>query len=322
MHRECVESSKALLAVKLGLCVTATLLLSTGSQARAGVLYVSAGNSEVYRYSPDGSRSTFATGINAGGIAFDATGNLFVAGPNTNSIYKITPAGIQSTLTFATGLNQPTGLAFDANGNLFVSNFANSFIGGGYILKFSPSGVRTVFATGLSGASGLAFDRNGNLFEADSVSSGAIHEFTPAGIRSTFATGLIDPGGLAFDAAGNIYDSDNGHNISKLAPDGSKQIFASGLSGPLGLAFDENGNLFEADFGGRSIFEFTPDGVRVTFATFAMLDTPSWLAFAPAVVPEPATFFLVAIASASASLMRPRKKKSQGSRAKRAATLG
>ena len=45
-------------------------------------------------------------------MAFDASGNLFVAEANSNSIDKITSGG--SVSTFATGLNAPLGLAFGA----------------------------------------------------------------------------------------------------------------------------------------------------------------------------------------------------------------
>jgi len=60
----------------------------------------------------------------AGGLAFDAVGNLFERGKD--SLFKFTPDGSKST--FASGFNSTSGvynLAFDAAGNLFVSGWVS-----------------------------------------------------------------------------------------------------------------------------------------------------------------------------------------------------
>src|SRR5438876_6800818 len=41
----------------------------------------------------------------------------------------------------------------------------------------------------------------------------------------------------------------------------------SAATAPKGLAFDDKGNLFVSERGGDSIFKFTPEGTRSTFAT-------------------------------------------------------
>src|SRR5204863_111557 len=86
------------------------------------------------------------------GLAFDGSGNLFVADRTSDTIFKFTPAGTEST--FAAGLNGPVGLAFDSSGNLFVADqFSNT------IFKFTPAGIKSAFASGLNAPSGLAFGR-------------------------------------------------------------------------------------------------------------------------------------------------------------------
>ena len=90
---------------------------------------------------------------------------------------------------------------------------------------------RTTVASGLGAATGLAFDSNGNLFAAAYYS-------------------------------GNIYEYTNYNGALSANP----VIFASGLSKPNGLAFNSSGNLFVALEGG-TIYEFTPGGVRSTFAS-------------------------------------------------------
>ena len=80
-------------------------------------------------------------------------------------------------------------------------------------------------------------------------------------------------------APGDLYEADNSSNtIFKFTPDGTKSTFASGLSTPSAVAFDGSGNLFEADFGSGTIFKFTPSGTRTTFASDG-LSGPCGLAF-------------------------------------------
>ena len=250
----------------------ATPLLLISVHAASGDLFAADnGSNTILRFTPDGTESTFASGLNRPfGLAFDGSGNLFVGDAGTNTIFKFTPDGTGST--FAFGLSGPIGLAFDSSGNLFEADY-NS----GMIFKFTPDGIKSTFAAGLSQPVGLAFDSSGNLFEGD-VGSNTIFKFTPAGIKSIFASGLSGPVGLAFDSSGNLFEADyNSGTIFKFTPAGTKSTFASGLSNPTGLAFDSSGNLFEADQGSDTIFMFTPAGTKSTFASG--LSGPSGLAF-------------------------------------------
>src|SRR5437868_839515 len=78
-------------------------------------------------------------------------------------------------------------------------------------------------------------------------------------------------------APDDLYEADSSSNtIFEFTPAGTKIPFASGLDGPFGLAFDSSGNLFEADPGSNTIFKFTP-GTRSSFASG--LNGPIGLAF-------------------------------------------
>jgi sugar lactone lactonase YvrE len=265
--------------ISRAVCLGAVILIC--SSASAQNLFMSDGYSgiarnlgHIYKIPRDGMSITFASGLNGPlGLAFDSTGNLFVASFG-GTILKFTPGGRQST--FASGLNDPLGLAFDSTGNLFVADS-----GSGSIYKFTPSGVRTTFASGLNGPCGLAFDHAGNLFVASSLDR-AILKFTPGGVRDAFAS-LSSPFDLAFDSAGNLFVTawDGGH-IYKFTPDGVRSTFAE-LGAPEGLAFDRTGNLFVVDEDTGNIFRFTPDGVRGTFAEAVGLgmDEVAFLAFQP-----------------------------------------
>jgi len=83
-----------------------------------------------------------------------------------------------------------------------------------------------------------------------------------------FATFAINAraGALAFDASGNLFAVEHWHSIAKFTGDGIQSKFAAGLQEPIGLCIDNGGKLFVSDFRSNSIYEFTPDGKRSTFA--------------------------------------------------------
>ncbi|MBV9008903.1 MAG: hypothetical protein JO354_07025 [Verrucomicrobia bacterium] len=223
----------------------------------------------VYRYTPAGAKSAFASGLGSpAGLAFDPAGNLFVAN-NGGSIIKITPAGTQSI--FAAGLNSPYGLAFDVNGNLYEADE-----GSGTIFKFTPGGTKTVFASGLSGPAGLAFDNSGNLY-AGNFTAGRIDRITPAGVRTTFATGLSYPDALFFTPFGTLLECDSGSgNVFSFTTAGARTTIASGFTQNAGVLMDQNHNLFVTQNSAGNIIEITSTGARVTFA--AGLANPQYLA--------------------------------------------
>ena len=118
---------------------------------------------EILRFAPDGTpdSSPFvgpanfpSTGPGPIGLAFDASGNLFVSTVNVNDtgtgdIRKFGPDGTEITPRFATGLTKnPRGLAFDSAGNLFLAEPGS---GGtpipGDILEFTPDGTKSTFAS-------------------------------------------------------------------------------------------------------------------------------------------------------------------------------
>ncbi len=254
-------------------------LLISGTPTYADTLYVAlAGSDAIATYPSGGVGSIFADSADGvlfpNGIAFDASGNLYVGSRGDNTIRKLTPGGVSSVFV-STGLNNPASLAFDSLGNLFVSNaFGNS------IVKFTPDGVGSVFATsGISDPHGIAFDSAGNLFVANSGIE-TIVKITPGGDGSLFAnTGLSIPNGLAFDGMGNLYVANYASStILKFSPGGVSSVFAS-ASTPDGLAFDSQGDLYVSDISHNIIQRITPGGASSVFASAGLLNLPSEIAF-------------------------------------------
>jgi hypothetical protein len=253
------------------------------------------GSGNVFRFTPAGARTTFATGLGSpAGLAFDPEGNLFVANNSGNSIIKITPAGTKST--FATDLSIPFGLAFDINGNLYEADE-----GSGSVFKFTPTGAKTTFATGLSSPAGLAFDGSDNLFVSNFMAA-RIDKITPNGARTTFATGLSFPNGLYFSSSGNLLECDSGSgNIFSFTAVETRTTFASGFVQNPGVIIDAAGNAYVTQNAAGTITKISTTGVRTTFA--AGLFNPQYLALEPA-IPSPAVTTSPAtnVASFSATL--------------------
>jgi len=105
------------------------------------------GGSSIYKVTPGGQISVFATGFNMIlGIAFDKADGLYVLENSTNSpfpnpgtgdIVRIDQAGNRQVIT--SGLFLPTGMTFGPDGNLYVSNwgFGPPALGGGQVLQIS-----------------------------------------------------------------------------------------------------------------------------------------------------------------------------------------
>jgi mucin-19 len=197
------------------------------------------------------------------GVALDNAGNLFVTEQGNETIRKITPAGMVTTVAGSTGLSgktdgtgaearfyDPQGAAMDVGGNLYVSDSYTHTI-----RKVTPAGVVTTVAGGL-GLAGrtdgtgtaarfnypmdVALDSVGNLFVADWGNS-AIRKVTSAGVVTTFAGSTAGVAGST-DGTGN----------------------AARFYFPCGVAIDGMGNLFVADSYNHTIRKITPSGVVTT----------------------------------------------------------
>jgi sugar lactone lactonase YvrE len=181
--------------VGTALCAGTALLLTASASAQN--LYVSTENGAIDEFTPSGTESTFYSGLNNPfGIAFNTTGDLFVANSGGDDIVEISQGRTQST--FASGLYQPEDVAFDSSGNLWEVDFGSHNANTGYLHEFSTSGTERTVATGLNPPS-MAFNSAGDLFVGD-IESQSIYEFTPAGVETTFVSNIAQPFALAFNA--------------------------------------------------------------------------------------------------------------------------
>jgi hypothetical protein len=289
---------------------------NTIARDAAGNLYFSSSNdSTIRRLSPAGEVTTiaglwgkggWADGIGAQarfsgplGIAFDDTGNLYVADSNNQVIRKITPSRAVTTIAGAVGVSQsvdgpiasarfqdPRGVIVDHNGVIYVAEY-----GTGKIRKIANGTVSTIAND--FGVQGMAVDTNNNIIVAD---QSKVSRMAPDGTLTFIAggssRGFADGTGFAAkfdviqsltaDATGSVMyvtEQWNGR-IRKITSAGVVTTIAGQAFGPpadgtgsaarfslsiAGIVLDSaNGLLYVCDLG--TIRKVTTAGVATTIA--------------------------------------------------------
>ncbi len=233
-----------------------------------------------------GSRARFSS---PQGLTVDK-GILYVADSGNDTLRKITPAGVVTTLAGKAGesghedgigaaarFDGLMGVRVDAQGVIWVVDGNNHVI-----RQVTPQGKVSTWAGGVgkSGStdgparearfnspSGMALDAAGNVYVADTLNE-VIRKITPAGEVSTLAGWAPHPGkgngtaegarfdqpqSVAMDSAGVLYVADReNHTIRKVMPSG----MVTTLAGQAGESGDADGKGAQASFN-------TPQGLTV-----------------------------------------------------------
>jgi hypothetical protein len=220
----------------------------------AGVVTTFAGSGVAGVSNGTGAAAQFNNPI---GLAFDISGNLYVADSSNNKIRKITISGVVTDYAGtgapgsanSTALNStfdnPTGLAFDTAGNLFVSDASNFTIrkiatGGGSVTLFAGTAGATGNTNGTGTAArfefpaGMVADSSNNLYVAD-FGNHCIRKITSAAVVTTYiglcgvagnvnGSGTVvrfnSPSFLAIDASNNIYVSESVNKLVRIVTSG------------------------------------------------------------------------------------------------------
>lgn len=213
-------------------------------------------------YSGDGGQATSAAMNHPRGVAFDASGNMYIADELNHRIRRVTPGGVITTFAgngtagFSgdggaaqnAQLNQPEDVLADASGSVYVADSGNH-----RIRKISPGGIISTIA-GIG-----TFGFNGD---------------NQAAVNAQ----LNRPASIALDASGNLYIADaSNHRVRKVATSGTITTVAgngvAGYSGnggsatsaslrfPVGIALDSASNLYIADAGNHVVREVTAGGI-------------------------------------------------------------
>ena len=216
-------------------------------------------------------RATTASGLHSPvGLAFDSSGDLWVADSLNNRVVEYTTAlstgeaasrvigqgGFATSVCAAspTGLCHPNGIALDGSGDLWVADSANNRV----LEHSAPVSTseaaslelgQVVFGyraartqTGLDRPRHVAFDMAGDLWVADSGNNRML-EYVPGSFTCPLAQFC-----LGMDASVVI-----GQTVFTAGSPGSG---AMRLSDPAGFAFDGSGNLWVADLLNNRVLEY------------------------------------------------------------------
>ncbi|MEY3607422.1 MAG: hypothetical protein RLZZ447_210, partial [Verrucomicrobiota bacterium] len=218
----------------------------------------------------DGAPGTFNSPY---GLAVDASRNLVVADTINNTVRRITPGRVVSTLAGTLGqpgyvdatgaaarFNFPVGVAADGAGNVLLADARTFTIrrvtAAGVVATFAGAGLQAGTTDGPAASArfllpyGVAVDGAGNAYVAEGGTH-VIRRISAASVVTTLAgtagaSGYADgagpsarfnvPWGIAVDAAGTVYvaDSEN-HVIRRISPAGVVTTWA-GQSGVTGYA--------------------------------------------------------------------------------------
>jgi uncharacterized protein (TIGR03437 family) len=229
-------------------------------QVSGGVIYPFAGN-YIQGFSHDAGPASDAALSVPSDIAFDTSGNLYIADTGNGRIRQVNTSGIINTvvgggttyteggLANATVLAGPTGVAIDSSGDIFIADRDGNHI---YKVTASSQKITTVMGNsgyGFAGDGGAAanaqmnsptsiqVDPTGDLFFVDLFNS-RVRKINSSGNISTIAgNGLVTysgdggaaqnalmsaPSGVAVAPTGLIYLSDtNNQRIRMIAGDGT-----------------------------------------------------------------------------------------------------
>jgi uncharacterized protein (TIGR03437 family) len=182
-------------------------------------------------FSGDGGPANAALLNQPYGLAFDSSGNLYIADLGNARVRKVGTDGTIQTVAGggalpatssgqggpanSTQLAQPRDLALGADGSLYISDF-----GANQVYRVTTDGTLSLMAgTGVAGFSGVA--------------------------TSALSAQLNAPAGLAVDPTGELYIADSGNNCVRKVYNGFI-ITVFHTPAPTGVALDSTGMLYVA----------------------------------------------------------------------------
>jgi uncharacterized protein (TIGR03437 family) len=231
-------------------------VLSTCAWGQQYTISTFAGNGTA-GYSGDSGAPTSAQLSSPDGIAFDSSGNLYIADSVNQRIRKISggtittiagngtagysgdmASGVTGTATDAE-MRGPSGVAVDSSGNIYIADTGN------HVIRMVSNGIISTIAGDNTG--GYAGD-GGPAIDAE----------------------LEFPASVAVDSSGNIYIADSGNNVIREISAGNiNTILGAGvtstlLDDPSQVIADNKGNLYICESDGLRVLEFSLSTGAVT----------------------------------------------------------
>jgi sugar lactone lactonase YvrE len=230
-------------------------------------------------------------GLNApSGIAFDASGNAWIANAGGQGITGLNNRG--TTLTGPTGYTASgtifgaQGVAVDRSNNVWLADTLLSKV---FKMTVANGVIQQAqeFTTAINGPSNLAIDGHNNVWVVN-FGDGSVTQLdnagTPIGGSPITVNGTLQaPDSIAIDAAGNAWATDNTASI--IVKFDKNQTLLSGagftdgaLIAPAGIAIDQQGTAWVADNGSAEVSHLTAVGASAASSPYTGLTLPTAIA--------------------------------------------
>ena len=192
-------------------------------------------------------------GTDAGGLAFDESGDLYAISDYFD-VAVFAPGSRSFVRTITDGVFEPLAIAVDRSGNLYVANGHNGYDGN---IAVYPPGSGTPSRTiteDIYDPESLAFDSAGNLYVGNGLYADAVTVYSPNGtLLRTITDGVRDPESIALDARDDLFVANTedgaGRTVTVYAPSKTQlvQTITDGIACPQTLAVDSAGRLYVAN---------------------------------------------------------------------------
>jgi hypothetical protein len=231
------------------------------TDAAGDVFWTEAQSQTVQELPAGGSEKTLVSGIEAWGVAVDASGDVYFGsftGPDGAGLYELPSGGTTPNLV-TSSYGVFTSLAVDGNGDIWGGDSAANLV---YIPHGSSTGIE-VAVPGYGYINGVRFDGADNLYLSTGFGDAALELPAGSGIPTAFGSGLGYTEGVAVDASGDVFvGTPSGVSgfgkVYEFPSSGSQRLYASGEM---------------ADTGGLAIWP--PPSPRSRTATTTTLTTTS-----------------------------------------------
>ncbi|HLH44532.1 MAG TPA: IPT/TIG domain-containing protein [Bryobacteraceae bacterium] len=241
-------------------------------QVSGGIIYPFAGN-YIRGESHDGGPAIDAALSVPSDLAFDSSGNLYIADTGNGRIRQVNPSGIINTVvgggtTYteggaanATVLAGPTGVAIDSAGDIFIADRDGNHI---YKVTASTQKITTVM-----GNSGSGFAGDGGSAATAEMNSPTSIQVDPTG--DIFFVDLLNARIREINASGNIMTL-VGNGLVTYSGDGGAAQNAL-MNAPSGVVIAPSGVVYIADTNNQRVRMIASDG---TISTVAGNGTPGF----------------------------------------------
>jgi sugar lactone lactonase YvrE len=187
------------------------------------------------------------------GLAYDASGGLYVTEWSASRVTYIDPAGDRRLVT--NEVRSPSGITIGRDGAVYVSSYSD-----GVIYRLSSHGKPNAFVRGLRTPAGLSIGQDGQLLIADRGLNQVLRA-DAFGATTVAVSGLPTPVGVIECADGTLIISNFSGTVVEVSPNGTQRELTRKLGAPaVGVVADGADAVLVPDYAGTSVWRVSRSG--------------------------------------------------------------